>query len=52
VSTSPFSAALVGDVTGQWLGIFTGIGFPNGGVKTNVTLTISPEFYKWQLSLP
>jgi hypothetical protein len=41
VATSPFSATLVGNISGQWTGTFTAISLVNTGVKTNVTLSIS-----------
>jgi len=40
VTTNPFSATLIGDVTGEWIGIFTAT-TPNNGSRTNVTISLT-----------
>jgi hypothetical protein len=40
VTTNPFSATLIGDVTGEWIGIFTAT-TPNNGFRTNVTISLT-----------
>jgi hypothetical protein len=40
VTTNPFSATLIGNVTGDWIGIFTAT-TPNTGSRTNVTINLT-----------